>query len=150
MKCIVLYSFSAFLLILLVSGLVLAVKFKSPVIYVCENLEKRISVHYWKGQILQECWGRAMNDELCVSFLFVSNILSVFFSMIAEMNQVSHKMVACRCDWQNKLYILLLERGFQGTMNEECFYIWKECGSECLGELRISTKLSVLYFEWNT
>ena len=42
--------------------------------------------------------GRAMNDELCVSFLFVSNILSVFFSMIAEMNQVSHKMVACRCD----------------------------------------------------
>ena len=29
-----------------------------------------------------------MNDELCVFFLFVSNILSVFFSMIAEMNQV--------------------------------------------------------------
>ena len=28
------------------------------------------------------------------SFLFVSNILSVFFSMIAEMNQVFHKMVA--------------------------------------------------------
>ena len=49
-----------------------------------------------KGRFLQGVlreW-RAMNDELCVSFLFVSNILSVFFSMIAEMNQVSHKTVA--------------------------------------------------------
>ena len=88
---------------------VLARKFKSPVIYVCENLEKRISVYYWKGQILREWKG----DEWCVVIPFMfSSFLSVFFLWWRKW---SSGLSQNRGDWQNKLYVLLPEREFKGT-----------------------------------